>query len=343
MAFTRFTLRQFEAFVAVADQRSFVAAGERLHLTASAVSQLVAEMESVLGFRLFDRTTRRVNLSSAGRDFLASAETVLRHVRAAETTADDVRLRAAGIVRVGAPMVLACTALPEAIRDYMRDRPKVVVRIRDTPVDAIVDRVASRDVDLSIGPDRVSGDAVVCEPAFESPWVLWCAAAHPLAARRAVRWDELRDVPLVAAGRDHERSIARMLANLPEDARITPVDVVDNVSTAMGLAAQGMAATLAPAYVRPLAETFGLTMRRVIDPETIRQVCVYRPSVRELSPAADGFADYLKAWLARWAAAQDFNPGAARSASGRASRGSPSRSGMAAGGRDPLRSRPRRP
>ena len=49
---------------------------------------------------------------------------------------------------------------------------------------------------------------------------------------------------LVAAGRDHERSVAQMHANAPEGTRIHPVDIVDNISTALGIAAQGLAATL---------------------------------------------------------------------------------------------------
>ena len=300
MALTRTTLRQFEAFAAIAELRSFAAAADRLGLTSSAVSQLVAELESVLGFRVFDRTTRRVNLSSAGRDFLASVESVLRHAQIAETVANDVRQRAAGIVRVGAPLVLASTALPHAIKDYLSIRPKVVVRIHDVTVDTLVDSVANGDVDLAVGPDRVTGTTVASEAAFDSPWVLWCVPTHPMAARRSERWDSLRDVALVAAGRDHERSVARMLANAPADARITPVQVVDNISTAMGIAAQGLASTLAPAYVEVLAKQFGLVKRRIVEPETIRQVCVYRPTTRAISPAAEGFAEYLVQWLGRW-------------------------------------------
>lgn len=308
MSLTRITLRQFEAFVAVADLRSFAAASERLGLTSSAVSQLVAELESTLGFRVFDRSTRKVNLSSAGRDFLASAETVLRHMRLAESAAADVRNRAAGVVRVGAPLVLAGYVLPSAIRAFCEQRPKVVVRIRDTAVDALLESVASADVDLAVGPDRAAGDGVTREPVFDSPWVLWCAPTHSLAARKVLRWDELRDIPLVAAGRDHERGVAQMHVNTPEGERLRPVDIVDNISTALGLAAEGLAVTLAPAYVGVLAEKLGLVMRRVTQPEAIRQVCVYRPTVRSMPPAAEAFAEFLVDWLRDWQAA---NPGGA--------------------------------
>lgn len=301
MPLARLSLRQLEAFVTVADQHSFSGAGDRLGLTAQAVSQLVAELETTLGFRLFDRTTRRVSLSAAGRDYLASAQTVLRHAQAAEKAADDVRNRAAGLVRVGAPLVLASTALPEAMREYARDRPKVIVRIRDIPVDRLVESVSAGDVDIAIGPDRATGTEVAAQPLFESPWVLWCSPTHPLAKRRRIQWADLREHPLVAAGRDHELSVEQMRLSTPEALRVSPVDVVDNISTALGIAAQGMAATLAPAYVGVLANGFGLVMRRVVGPETVRKICLYRPMNRALSPAAERFAEHLSDWLAGWA------------------------------------------
>jgi DNA-binding transcriptional LysR family regulator len=129
---------------------------------------------------------------------------------------------------------------------------------------------------------------------------MWCAPSHPLSARRRVQWQQLRDVPIVATGRDHERAVDQMLADLPVEARIVPADVVDNVTTAFGIASRGLAVTLAPAYVAPLARTFGLVMKRIVEPETIREVCLYRSTERALSPPAAGFADFLLPWLKRW-------------------------------------------
>jgi DNA-binding transcriptional LysR family regulator len=301
MPLTRLTLRQLEAFVVVADVRSFSAAASRLSLTVQAVSQLIGELEATLGFRVFERTTRRVDLSSPGREYLASAETILRHVQAAEQAADDVRNRASGLVRVGAPLVLASTALPDAVQRYRRRRPNVVIRIRDVPVDRLPDAVSSGDIDIAVGPNRASGDDVQSKTLFDSRWVLWCSPDHDLAARRTLRWSDLRDVPLVAAGRDHEIGVERMRANAPEDVRVTPVDVVDNITTALGVASQGLAATLAPAYVGVLASTFGLVMRRVVEPETVRSVCLYRPTKRVMSPATEDFAEFLVMRLPAWA------------------------------------------
>jgi len=302
MSLTRITIRQCEAFVVVADTLSFVGAGERLGLTSSAVSQLVAELEGIVGFRLFDRSTRRVALSSAGRDFLGSAQAVLRHVQFAETSAADLRNRAAGIVRVGAPLVLASYALPGAARAFRKVAPKVAIHIRDVPVELMVERVSSGDLDLAVGPDRPLDTSVVRGSIFSSPWVLWCAPEHPLAARKSVRWDQLRHVALVAAGRDHEVSVAQMRRNLPDGSAIVPMEVVDNITTALGIAAEGMAATLAPAYVGVVARPLGLTMRRVTGPETIRHVSLYRPSRKAIPPSAEAFSEFLVEWMKRWSA-----------------------------------------
>jgi len=300
MPLPRTTLRQYEAFVTVAELLSFSAAAARLSLTPSAVSQLVVELESAIGFRLFDRSTRKVALSGAGQQYLASAESVVRHQRLAESAAADVRNGAAGLVRVAAPMVIAGSVLPEAIRAHAALHPEVVVRIRDAPVDRIVDDVAGADADLAIGPDRSAGDEIERIPLFRSPWVLWCAPSHPLAGARQVRWGDLRAHALVAAGRDHERSVAQMRAGLPDDERITPIDVVDHISTALGIAAAGGAATLSPAYVGVWAERFGLVMRRIVAPESVREVCLYRPARRAISPAARAFGEHLQRWLPAW-------------------------------------------
>jgi DNA-binding transcriptional LysR family regulator len=293
MPLPRYTLRQLDAFVTVAEALSFTDAANRLALTPSAVSQLVVELESSLGFKLFERSTRKVALSAAGREFFGSAQTVLKHLRQAEVAATDLRNRAAGLVRIAAPMVIASAILPPLIRDYTAHRPKIVVRIRDAAVEQMTDLVDAGEVDLALGPDRLPTGTVQCTRLFDSPWVLWCAKDHPLAEQRVVQWSDLRQHALVAAGRDHEISVAQMGSALPDEERISPLEVVTHISTAFGLAASGLAATVSPAYVAPWAKRQGLVMRRIIEPEVMRQVCLYQPVHRIPSPATEGFAEYL--------------------------------------------------
>lgn len=293
-----FSLRQLEALRAVTDTGSFTRAAEHLHLSPSAVSQLVIELETAVGYKLFERSTRKVALSPAGRAFMPSAEAVLRQVEHARTAAADIRDQAAGLVRVAAPMVVAGVILPRLIARYVSKRSRVAVRVIDTPVEELVEKVASREVDLAVGPDRPVGREVERVTLFPSPWVVWCSPTHKFARMRAVTWADLRKSDLVAAGRDHEIHLSAMMRQLPDSERTVPQQVVDNISTALGLAAAGLCFTISPEYVQPMAKPLGLVSRRLQNPELAREMSLFRPTDRSLSPAASGFADYIRSVLA---------------------------------------------
>lgn len=292
-----FTLRQLDAFIAVADTGSFSRAADHMHLSPSAVSQLVLELESALGYKLFERSTRKVALSPAGRAFMPAAQSVARNVDLARTAAADIRDQAAGLVRVAAPMVVASTMLPPLIASYREKKPKVTVRVIDSAVDALVERVANREVDLAMGPDRPTGIEVERAVLYPSPWVVWCAPRHPFARMKSLTWADLSKAELIAAGRDHEIHLSAMMRDVPDRDRVHPVQIVDNVSTALGLAAAGLCYTLSPAYVEKLALPLGLVMRRIEKPVVMREMSLFRPADRAISPAATGFAAFVESQL----------------------------------------------
>jgi DNA-binding transcriptional LysR family regulator len=288
-----FTLRQLDAFIAVADTASFTRAARHLHLTPSAVSQLIIELEAALGYKLFERSTRKVVLSPAGCALMPSVQAVARNVALARAAAGDIRDQAAGLVRVAAPLVVASVILPRVIAQYRAKKPKVTVRLVDCPVESLVERVATREVDLAVGPDRPVPAQVERVVLSTSPWVVWCAPTHPFARARALTWSDLNKAELVAAGRDHEIHLSRMMQDFPESARARPSHVVDNISTALGLAAGGLCYTISPAYVQALALPLGLVMRKIERPVVMREMSLFRAADRSLSPAAAGFGEYI--------------------------------------------------
>lgn len=288
-----FSLRQIEAFLSVSDTGSFTRAAEHMSLTPSAVSQLVHEFEAALGYRVFDRSTRKVVLSAAGRSLLPAIEALSRQAALARAAALDIRNQAAGLVRVAAPLVVASVMLPNLIASYLKHQPKVVVRLIDCPVEALVDKVATREVDIAVGPDRPVGPEVDRLALFPSPWVVWCAPDHPFARRETLVWADLGKERMVAAGRDHELQLATMMRELPDRHRVSPEQVVDNISTALGLAAAGLCFTISPAYVQALALPLGLVMREIKDPVVMREMSLFLPADRTLSPAAAGFGEHV--------------------------------------------------
>ncbi|AKM31718.1 LysR family transcriptional regulator [Pandoraea faecigallinarum] len=300
MALSRLNARQLETFLAIADCASIARAADRVCLTPSAVSQLLGELEREVGFRLFDRTTRRVSLTVAGADFLPAAMAAMTQLYAAQRAAKNIRDRASGVIRVGAPLVLCAGVLPDAIAAYRDLHPNVTIRPLDVEVEQLVPSVADARIDIALGPNQPLGERVGATPLFDSPWVVWCSPRHALARYDVVPWEALRETAVVATGRDHEYSVTRMLSDQPDSHRVLPVEIVENVTTAFGLARAGLSVTLAPDYVQGFARSQGLVMRRTGKPETIRQICLYHSKERELSPAAAEFHSFLVRWSCEW-------------------------------------------
>ena len=291
------TIKHLRAFASVADVQSFHLAAQRLNVTAGAISLLVRDLERMVGFALFDRTTRRVALSKAGRDFLPAAQLALRHVQAAEMAAHDVRNRATGVVRVAAPLIVAHAMLPAAMAAYRKCHPRVLVRPTDCTVENLVHFVEDDRADLAIGPDRPTGEQVGRISLYESPWVLWCSPGHPLAKRKTLTWSNLKGQSVVAAGRDYETCVAEATQRRSDADRFVPTYVVDNITTALGIASSGLGVTLSPMYVGLVALPMGLVMKHVEGPEIVRDFCIYRSRVRTETPAVSAFAEFLQAYL----------------------------------------------
>lgn len=289
----RFTPRQIDACIAAAELSNFTLAARRLTLTPSAISSLITELEAQLGFALFERTTRKVALTAAGRDFLPSAIAVQRQMSRAAFAAVDIRDRATDVVRVAAPMAVAAMLLPPVVAAYRGVDARTSVRIVDTGVEWLADRVAIGEADLALGPGRSVSADVTCVPLFTTDWVVWLAPAHPLATGEMLRWGDLHGEQLFAAGRDHEHSVRPLLDEGSGAFARLPVQIVENLSTALGLAAAGLGITFSPQYVEPFAQAFGVVSRRLVDPVITRTLSLYRPAARGPSRAASAFADHL--------------------------------------------------
>ena len=297
-------LRHLRYFVAVAEAENVTRAATKLHVSQPALSRQIHDLEDEIGFPLLERSAKSVRLTEAGRTFLTGARAVLQRAEEAVAAARAKAGGMSGEIQVGYAPSLTVQILPQALRIFQAEFPGVRVMLHDLSTEEMLSQLHAGKLQLAlmVQPTKKTLRGLRFEELARYPLQVAVAPTHPLAARKVLRWDELRDIPLVAAGRDHERSVAQMHVNAPEGERLRPVDIVDNISTALGLAAQGLAVTLAPAYVGVLAEKLGLVMRRVTQPEAIRQVCVYRPTVRSMPPAAEAFAEFLVDWLRTWQA-----------------------------------------
>src|SRR5476651_2091308 len=189
------TLKQIKAFVAVAQAGSFTTAASRLHRAQSAVSVLISELEEQFGLRLFDRTTRMVQLADAGRDFYPVAEKVLADVQNALSSSKELVAKKRGRVAVAATPLMASILLPKAIGEYAAMYPGISVILHDTLAGLIQPKVRDGEVDFGIGTFEKTGRELLAEPLMADTLVLACPTGHSLADKASVAWRELAGHP----------------------------------------------------------------------------------------------------------------------------------------------------
>lgn len=292
------TLRQLRAFAAVAETGSFTAAAASLHLTQSALSVLVRELEREMGVQLFDRHTRRVLLSEAGREFQPSVQRLLADLAGAVAGVTELRDKKKGVLRLAAPQLMACTLMPRVIADFSALYPDIDVRLADTLPEHLLAGLLSGDVELAVGQDVPVDAAIERRTLFRDRHWLICPPGHAFARRRKVRWSELGPYTFIAPTRDFRQ---RVLPELGPDARelmLRPTtQEVSYMTTALGMVASGLGLTVCPTYSASLVRAHGLQMVKLESPDFHREVCVYSASRRSLSPAAAGFVERLERYV----------------------------------------------
>ena len=171
------TLRQLRALVALVRTGSFTQAAASLHVTQSALSGQIKELEQALGVRLVERSTRRIGLTEAGRGFYPLVDKILQDLEGVLHGIDDLKALKKGVVRIAAPQLMACTLLPEVIAAFRQTHPEVQIRLADCEVDSVLARVASGEVDFGVGPERPTGFDITAQPLFELPFMMSNAEA----------------------------------------------------------------------------------------------------------------------------------------------------------------------
>lgn len=288
------TLRQLRAFEAVADEASFTRAAQRLSLTQSALSVLVREAERELGVALFDRHTRRVELTEAGQAFRPRVRCLLNDLASAVADLGDLRDKRRGVLRLAASQLIACTLVPQVLAAYRQQHPGVEIRLRDTQPERLLAHLQSGEVELLIGPDgELDQSGLHCHPVLEDRHWLVCRADDPLASRKRLAWPDLAGSAFIAPTRDF---VARMRAELGVDCEpllSQPWTETSYFTTAFGLVEAGLGVTLVPSYARPLVQAHGLSMRLIAGNTLTRRVSVYALAERQPSPAARAFVQCL--------------------------------------------------
>jgi len=289
-----FSARQLEAVLALAEYGSFVAAAARLRLSQPALTRSIQRLESALGVRLFERSTRRVQITAAGREFAAVAERMLNDLGITVQSVREVAEERRGLVVMSSVMSVAGGLLSAIIACYRADRPGVEIHVREGVHAAVLEDVRSGVADFGIGyvdelPDFAVGTALSRET-----FCVVMPARHRLAVRRSLSLSELRDEPMVGLPTD-----ARTRRTIDAAAAISGVPlrqavVVSQFATLMALVGAGVGIAIVPkgATRGPLAR--GLRSVPLVEPRLSRRLGLIALREREPTPAAAGFVALLR-------------------------------------------------
>ncbi|MCA1854985.1 LysR family transcriptional regulator [Massilia oculi] len=299
------TLRQMRAFVALAKTGNFTLAAQAMHVTQSALSGLIKELEQTLGAKVVDRSTRRALLTDIGRELYPLFSQMIDDLDGAlANVADHTRLKK-GIVRIAAPQLLSCTLMPEAIAAFRKDYPEIEVRLGDTAVESVIARVLSGEADFGVGPEREPAPPLDARLLFEMPFALVFPKGHQLESAARLTWKDVARHPLISLqGQFTERLLDEVhaLHGALREVPVKPANEVTFMTTALAMAAAGLGVTVCLPYAAPLASLYGLVMRPLEEPVLSRRFFIYTRPGRSLSPAAERFIGFLERFVQRTSA-----------------------------------------
>jgi LysR family transcriptional regulator, carnitine catabolism transcriptional activator len=296
-----FTSRQLRAFLLVAQHRSFSRAAEALYVTPSGLSVLIRELESQLGFRLFNRTTRHVGLTSQGSELLVLVQQSLEKLDATVSRLGRMATEASMSLSVGAPPLIAANVLPEAIKAFRVHRPDIRIRVFDVGGDALTQLVEAGKVDISLGAFFKPASGIRRTPLFRFSLMVIRPDDDPTLRRTSTTWSALKDERLISLtpGQLVQQFIDKHLARI--GVMLHPRAVFNYLDTQIAMVEAGEGVAIIPSFVLAACRNRKVVLSRLINPVVNLDFSWISNRGRKLPPGADHFTSFLKSYIARWA------------------------------------------
>lgn len=242
-------LRQLEIIRTIAETGSFTAAGERLHVSQSAISRQIIMLEDELKEPVFLRVGRRVRITAAGESLLQLSHRIFQDLKDTVDQISDTTRPLAGSVQLAGGMTVCLYVFPSLMREFRKSHPGVDMKITASSTERCTALVRSGLADLALLTLPVEAPELVTVPAFDEEMLLVTSRAHPLARKRRITAQDLRREHFVIfeAGSNSRRAIDEFFLREQIDPRI--VTETENVEILKNLARAGLGVTIVPYQV----------------------------------------------------------------------------------------------
>jgi DNA-binding transcriptional LysR family regulator len=282
----RFDLDDLEAFRAVAERGNFRRAAEAVHLSQPAFSRRIDKLEQALGVKLLERTTRRVNLTAVGREFLRKAQLLLDDLDATLLAIRGVAASGRGEVTLACVPSTVYYHVSRVVQSYRQLYPRIRVKVLDAGANEVLGAVVRGEADFGLNFIGSQEPGLEFRALAEDRFVLACRRDHPLARRRRIAWAELANHDLVALAQSsgnrllHDQALAGVGLQLPS------VCEAQHVTAQLGLVEAGLGVAAVPAMSMPGRDHPVLASVPLDTPVVTRHVGLIRRAGRPLPPAA---------------------------------------------------------
>ena len=289
------TLQQLEAFAEVARTGNFRAAAHALHVSQPALSRTIRLAEDAVGTRLFDRDTRRVEITPAGSELLPIAQRILADFHGGLGELAQFLEGRSGHVTIAALPSAGVALVPPAIAAFRREHPQVEFSFIEGPAAAVRAAVNEGRADFGITVRPEAAETSRYRHWIDDPFLLLCRADDPLAGRGSAPWSVFAQQPFIAsAGNSSIRPITDA-AFLHKGLHVAPALEFPSVPAAGALVLAGLGITALPRLAFRLLNQQGLAAVPLTGPLMSRPIGLVTRAGRSLSPVARAFMDLLLA------------------------------------------------
>ncbi len=287
-------LKQLEAFVQVAASGSFRQAAARLGQSQPALSRFIRQAEQTLGARLFDRDTRHVEITAAGRELLPIAQRILRDFDGALGDFGEFMAGRSGCVSMAMLPSTGVAIAPRAIAAFSRQHPHVTFTLAEATADALQALIEEGRADFGISVRPAPQQRLHYRHLHDDPFVLVCRRDDPLAARASVPWSVFATQPCIVSGpRSSIRPVTdAVFLNLRKPVR--PVLEYPSVAASGALVAAGIGITALPVLALQLLDMTELAAVPLQRPFMTRPIGIVTRVGRTLPPATRAFMATLR-------------------------------------------------
>lgn len=294
------SVRELDVFLALAGTLSFRRTAAQVNLSQSAVSGVITRLEEALAVRLFDRTTRNVQLTVAGQVFAEQALRLRTQTDEAVRAVRNVAELQVGNVKLAALPSLAATVVPAACARFSALYPGVQFQVFDTLSGPAFELVRAGQVDFALTAANPAYADLDYTPLAADSFVLLIPPGHALAQERGpLRWMDVAalthiSMPLPASVRQYADA-----ALLQHRLRFAPAYEVEHLATIAAMVACGLGVAALPELAAAVAPLPNVVRRPLVEPDMARPIGLVTRRYRSLSPAAAALVEVLRDEMAR--------------------------------------------